>query len=74
METEYGDLYYLELKELIPSKRRMTEQQRKFVDSYFERLKVFVEENPLITFSPMDAKTLGSLILDIIIEYEKPQG
>jgi hypothetical protein len=72
MEKEYGDLYYLELKDLIPCKRRLAKNQQEFVNFYISKLNVFVEEDPLIVFSPMDSKTLGSLILDIIIEYGRP--
>ena len=71
MEEEYGELYYLELKDLIPSKRKMTEQQREFVASYLSKLGVNIEEDPLITISPMDSKMFGFQILDVILEYEK---
>lgn len=71
MEKEYGELYYLDLKELITPKRNMTEQQREFVASYLWKLGLDIEENPLITISPMDSATMGFQILDIIVEYEK---
>jgi len=71
MEKEYGDLYYLEFKDLIPTKRKMTEQQQEFVRSYLSKLGVDMEEDPLITISPMDSKMFGFQILDVIIEYEK---
>ncbi len=71
MEKEYGELYYLDLKELITPKRNMTEQQREFVASYLLKHGVDIEEDTLITVSPMDSATLGFQILDIIVEYEK---
>lgn len=71
MVKEYGELYYLELKDLIPTNRKMTEQHREFVRFYLSKLNVDIEEDPLITISPIDSVTFGFQILDVIVEYEK---
>jgi hypothetical protein len=70
MEKEYGEHYYLEYQEIIPAKRKITDQHKEFVNSYLNKIGIYPEENPLITISPLDSKTFGLQILDVIAEYD----
>jgi hypothetical protein len=71
MEKEYNEHYYLEYQEIIPAKRKITDQHKDFVNSYMNKIGIDPEENPLITISPLDSKTFGLQILDVVVEYEK---
>ncbi|MBN2396422.1 MAG: hypothetical protein JXC36_08190 [Candidatus Atribacteria bacterium] len=71
MEKEYNEHYYLDYQEIIPAKSKLTDRHKEFVNAYLNKIGIDPEENPLITISPMDSKTFGLQILDVIVEYEK---
>ena len=73
MEKEYGEIYYVDFKELISDRRKPSEEQHEFIRTYMSKLGVDIEQNPFVVIWPSDPKTLGYLILDIITDFEQAQ-